>query len=903
MTQPAGTLVHTPEEWLDGGFPDGGILLDTVEDELLNAGPCGAADDDDVDITAENSPSLIEDIRITERFISELQTATLKNGDLPLSLVQTLQDPDHCPQGPLVELNDPILRLSLDLFLAVSNASQQTYTDIGAALMRYQPALKILSFDQIQRRVAELSGVVPIIHHMCVNTCVAFTGPFRDLTKCPVCYELRYDPLKPGSNVPRQEFHTIPLGPQLQAVRRSVEGSQAMRYRHACYEKAIKEIYANHSLAEFCDVWHGTDFLDAVQTGHIKPHDPVLMFSVDGAQLYRNKSSDCWIYIWILLDRSPDMRYKKKFVLPGGFVPGPSKPKNLDSFIFPGMYHLSALQREGMCHWDAIDEAVTDSNPFLALGTADSPAMAMIFGGVGHHGAYGCRLYCPQKGCHKRGGAQYYPACLRPCDCEGVPEEPPDYDLRTIKIPSAQETEARYLSNLKFVSQACTPAEYRARRLQTGVCKPSIFSGLDPTRRLRIPALFPADLMHLTSLNLTDLFVGLFRGTLDCSASDNLFRDPVVWQIHGKAVAAATPYLPGIFDRPPRNPAEKINSGYKAVEFLTWIYGLAPALLHGVLPDQYWRNFCKLVAGIRLVHQRNIRQTELKLAHRLLIEFSEEFEQLYYQRKSSRLHFCRQSVHALSHLARQVTRCGPPGYTTQFTMERMIGDLGGEIKQHSNPYANLSQRGVRRAQVNALKAMVPNLDNSTKHLPRGSKDLGDHYLLLRAQDSCARSAGGVYDDVGSLERDWVPKVRRWARLRLPNGQVTRSLWKESRKPVNKVRMARNVKIISAGLIQFAEVRYYFTMRIQGEVVALALVSLFSQPDTELMKASSNTVLSCEHRGDSALAVINVKTIVAGVAMIPHGDGLPNLGSRFFVVEKMGLEIASMDGVAEDAADD
>ena len=46
-------------------------------------------------------------------------------------------------------------------------------------------------------------------------------------------------------------------------------------------------------------------------------------------------------------------------------------------------------------------------------------------------------------------------------------------------------------------------------------------------------------------------------------------------------------------------------------------------------------------------------------------------------------------------------------------MERTIGNLGQEIKQPSNPYANLSQRGLIRAQVNALKAIIPALDTTS----------------------------------------------------------------------------------------------------------------------------------------------------------------------------------------------
>lgn len=40
------------------------------------------------------------------------------------------------------------------------------------------------------------------------------------------------------------------------------------------------------------------------------------------------------------------------------------------------------------------------------------------------------------------------------------------------------------------------------------------------------------------------------------------------------------------------------------------------------------------------------------------------------------------------------------------------------------------------------------------------------------------------------------KIARWARLHLPNGQVARSRWKETRKPLTKVRTARNVKVRS-----------------------------------------------------------------------------------------------------------
>ena len=52
--------------------------------------------------------------------------------------------------------------------------------------------------------------------------------------------------------------------------------------------------------------------------------------------------------IWVIFDRSPDTRYRKKHSLPGVVIPRPNKPKNLDSFMFPSYHRIAALQNEGL---------------------------------------------------------------------------------------------------------------------------------------------------------------------------------------------------------------------------------------------------------------------------------------------------------------------------------------------------------------------------------------------------------------------------------------------------------------------------------------------------------------------------------------------------------------------------
>ncbi|KDQ57311.1 hypothetical protein JAAARDRAFT_178964 [Jaapia argillacea MUCL 33604] len=429
--------------------------------------------------------------------------------------------------------------------------------------------------------------------------------------------------------------------------------------------------------------------------------------------------------------------------------------------------------------------------------------------------------------------------------------------------------------------------------------------------------------MHLIALNLTDLLLALWRGTLDCGRTDDreswdwaVLKDEV-WREHGEDVAGTTSYLPGCLQNPPRNPAEKMTSGYKAHEFLTYVFGLGPALLRRRLPQKYWQHFCKLVFAIRILHQRKIAAEQLRQAHLRLIEFVLEYELLYYQRREDRLHFCRQSIHALTHLAPEVARLGPLVYYTQWTMERTIGNLGEEIKQPSNPYQNLSQRGLRRSQVNALKALVPELDPDTVPPIRGSLDLGGGYILLRAMDTCARQtsiseAAAILMYMGSCGEDltqWqAPRVTRWARLRLPNGQISRSLWKEQLKTLDKIRISRNVKIFYNGHYEFGEVQFFFRAQVQGKVVVLAVLSLFSRPDENVLQSSYNTVWLCKYQGDTALVVIEVTSILSVVGMVAQKQMLEYgvegpCAVDYFVVEQSGLEVGLLSGESEDITEE
>ncbi|PPQ88300.1 hypothetical protein CVT24_002802 [Panaeolus cyanescens] len=241
-------------------------------------------------------------------------------------------------------------------------------------------------------------------------------------------------------------------------------------------------------------------------------------------------------------------------------------------------------------------------------------------------------------------------------------------------------------------------------------------------------------------------------------------------------------------------------------------------------------------------------------------------------------------------------------------MERMIGFLVKQITLPSNPYPNLSERAVLQCQMDAIMIQYPQLNRAENNEPQYCENIGDGFIFLRARERYGHLQPGI---LGAKLREWFiveetkhsnpipanwegPKIRRWARMRLPNGQVGRCAWKETEKPLEKVRQSRMVKITYNGQIEFAEVQFYFFGVINQKSVPLAAVKLFSRPDPTLFEESSFTLWSVTRLDDDeGVVIISAKSILSVVAIIPHevpGQTAQDK-QRFFVWEQFGLEVA------------
>ena len=133
-------------------------------------------------IEDEYPPATLPKIRNSLEFIRMVKEATLASQFDPEELTEFLNPWEHDSMPP----DDPALKLSLLNFISFMGHPQSAYESARRNLRQCFPDIELLSYYQAERRVRSYSGVVTWEHHMCVKSCVGFTGLFADLEHCPV---------------------------------------------------------------------------------------------------------------------------------------------------------------------------------------------------------------------------------------------------------------------------------------------------------------------------------------------------------------------------------------------------------------------------------------------------------------------------------------------------------------------------------------------------------------------------------------------------------------------------------------------------------------------------------------------------------------------------------------------
>jgi len=354
-------------------------------------------------------------------------------------------------------------------------------------------------------------------------------------------------------------------------------------------------------------------------------------------------------------------RYLTENFLPFGLCPGPSQPKDLDSFLIPFIEELKLLQN-GVPAYDAFSQQPFLLKAHLVLVTGDTPGISKLFHLSGHNAKHPCRAcklegtpyvnhYKTQKGQERQITNYYYPP------------HPPvaTFQQNAIRI-NVSKVQYRTAQDYKADGQASTCNPELAT--QTGV------KGISPLvlciDTVHFPRSLPFDVMHLVYLGFVRDLCQLLNKSYFKAAPLNEHDGGMSqkeWQQLGVDMSRIN--SPKDWGRYARNIAQHIK-GFKAEE-------LSNFLLHYLLPLTFnrvnvstYKALQRLAFAISLATSPELKYSEIDEIEKHLTLFIAWFYNTYYQQNAQRLPVCKYTVHALLHLVHYIRMWGPAVYFWQF---------------------------------------------------------------------------------------------------------------------------------------------------------------------------------------------------------------------------------------------
>jgi hypothetical protein len=117
----------------------------------------------------------------------------------------------------------------------------------------------------------------------------------------------------------------------------------------------------------------------------LDPCDIVLGLSADGFGPFKHCTKTAWPVILFNYNLPPEERFLKKNIISVGVIPGPKKPGDLDSFLWPLVQELLQLEL-GVFMFDSITMTVFLLYAYLIVVFGDIPTVLMIMHMKGHNG-------------------------------------------------------------------------------------------------------------------------------------------------------------------------------------------------------------------------------------------------------------------------------------------------------------------------------------------------------------------------------------------------------------------------------------------------------------------------------------------------------------------------------------
>jgi hypothetical protein len=193
-------------------------------------------------------------------------------------------------------------------------------------------------------------------------------------------------------------------------------------------QKANDDGLAGSTLRDF---WDAKLCCTLQQTGLLNDDtDIALAMSTDGVELFRKgKKHEVWPVVLQCYNLAPEVRFQEDNIICNGVIPGPHKPKDIDSFLYPTVRDLKMLHN-GVTTYNAANKSDFVLRAHVVTVTADMPARDMLMGLSGYNSRHYCN-YCTVRGCVGYQSTSTHnisstnPNCNnKAVDCDGQDQDP-----------------------------------------------------------------------------------------------------------------------------------------------------------------------------------------------------------------------------------------------------------------------------------------------------------------------------------------------------------------------------------------------------------------------------------------------------------------------------------------------
>ena len=440
------------------------------------------------------------------------------------------------------------------------------------------------------------------------------------MTTCSYCNSPRYD----SKGRPRKVFVYLPVIPRLKSLTANRESASQMRYRaeeHTHKPGVVKDVFDG-------ELYQNLRSQHIVVDGKTLPHkhfedarDIALGLSTDGFGPFKRRSSTAWPLILFNYNLPPEIRFHLKHILGLGVIPGPKKPIDFDSFLWPFICEMLRLA-VGVHAYDALSAEFFALRAFLILVFGDIPAVSMVMRMKGHNGLSPCRM-CKILGVRvpgSRATTHYVP--LNRSHCADRPSNtPPIYDPAELPLRTHDE----FLEQARTVQLAESEAHSERLARQYGIKGIPALSALSS---LSFPASFPYDFMHLiwenVVKNMMQLWSGQYKGLDEGSECYQL--PEAVWEAIGEAGATSGSFIPHVFGpRPPNVASDKVS--WTAEARSLWTLYIAPIVLDNRFRrPKYYQHFIDLVKILELCLKFELSDGEVEAIRVGLINWVKTYE-------------------------------------------------------------------------------------------------------------------------------------------------------------------------------------------------------------------------------------------------------------------------------------